>query len=182
MGWANGRYKMAEAADNLCLLADISSRAKFRLKCEWLDPESDQECEASHDSVDQLLAHIRLAHTGTSAGAIPPTANNNNCCLWRNCSFTSAQPIEFTCHVLFHGYHNCLKAKGEEYRIDKDLPACKMDPVSIFPKVEDGWQCLWEYNESQMCGGVYYCVKSYYDHVRGHIDAKIDSKCRWKGQ
>ena len=162
-----------EKEDNLSLLADISSMVDIRLSCEWINSDNDLQCESSHSSMDSLLSHIKATHC-TEPGH----------CLWKLCSFTSPNPIEYSCHLLFHGYHTSLKAKGENFQTLKGLSACQLgtESANVFPEVEVGWECLWEYDESQLCGESFCCVKGYYDHVRGHVDVKIDAKCRWKGK
>ncbi len=161
-----------ETEDNLFLLADISSTVDIRLSCEWINPDNDLQCERSYSSVDALLSHIKTTHC-TKPGQ----------CLWKFCSVESPNPIEHSCHLLFHGYHTFLKARGEEFIVLKGLSACQLgnDSVNLFPEVEVGWECHWEYDGSQLCGEVFCCVKSYYEHVRGHVDVKTDSKCHWKG-
>ncbi len=157
-------------------IADLSSSSsgELSLNCEWVYPNTDIECGTLHNNVDSLLSHIRAQHC---IGPLELT------CHWKLCSFTTAHPTAYTCHLLFHGYHVFLKTKGIEYQSLKALPACKIANNEPFlPIVEEGWKCLWEYDELRLCGSVYCCVKSFYDHVRGHIDTKVESKCRWKGQ
>ena len=157
--------------ENLFLLADVSSQVDFRLICEWTVIDKGSVCGESFECLDSLQEHIRTSHLSELGD-----------CLWRLCSFRSTNAMEFTCHVLFHGYHSYLKSKGEQFRVQKNLPTCRL-ATELIPKVEaDGFRCQWMCSESQICEEIFDCVSTYYSHVKGHVDAKIEARCCWQGE
>lgn len=167
------------------LLNQASSQASGRLVCHWVYPETGSECNMSYDDVDLLLTHIRSTHSSTfsTGGAV---------CLWKLCGYSSVHPNELHCHLLYHGYHCLLKAKGEDFINQKKLQSCHMSSVLtpgltnsrvVFPKTvnEEGWRCLW-YERQVVCGLTYTCAKTYYDHVKKHVEDSGEYKCYWEGK
>lgn len=171
--------------ENLFPLAQVSSQTSCRLACQWVNPETGSQCDVCYEKVDELLAHIKSAHYSNLDSN---HSSNPGVCLWKFCSYSSAHLNEFKCHVLFHGYHSFLKTKGEELINQKSLPSCQMDSEVAssrvaFPKTnhEEGWSCRWFIDKTQTCGLMFSCAKTFYDHVKIHVEDSRECKCYWEG-
>ena len=141
------------------------------LLCEWDNCEAEQMLPPEEYQV--FAAHIRHHIDDAVDRANEELSDEGEQeqgsrfqCLWRGCTWdTGTDLLEFTRHVLFHGYHSKLKCNGAIEELNCNLTSCTLDAETqnLLPDLSQPFTCLWD-----SCRTEFQCADKFYRHVDEH--------------
>lgn len=103
-------------------------------------------------------------------------------CYWFECDYLALSFVDLKQHLIYHGYHEKLKAIGRNVEERAKLPECTQSEKFSIPVAPNGYDCEWEY-----CHQKFETVYEFFQHIKFHIyhnpkGAKEGViNCCWKG-